>query len=70
MDKEERLLFPAAVSVLQKSDWSEIEARLSNRKDPLFDSVSEKKYHALRGNILRWEQESNANRAQPQRVGH
>ena len=62
MDKEERLLFPAAVKALQPEDWAEIDGRLSNRKDPLFDGVVEKKFHALQNTILRWEWETQADR--------
>jgi hemerythrin-like domain-containing protein len=69
MDKEERLLFPAAVKALRSDDWAEVDARLDDRKDPLFNDVIEKKYHALQQTILRWEQETaeirmNVNRAQ------
>ncbi len=63
MDKEELLLFPAAVKALLAEDWKEIDGRLNNRKDPLFDGVTEKKFHALQKTILRWERETQANRA-------
>jgi hemerythrin-like domain-containing protein len=63
MRKEEQLLFPAAVKALQKEDWAEIEARMNDRKDPLFDGVTDKKFDALRQTILRWEQETGENRA-------
>ena len=33
MDKEERLLFPAAIKALRLEDWAEIDARLNDRKD-------------------------------------
>jgi hemerythrin-like domain-containing protein len=68
MDKEERLLFPAAVKALQPEDWAEIDERLDNRKDPLFDGVIEKKFRALQRTISRWEQEIQANRVKPERV--
>jgi len=63
MQKEERLLFPAAVKALQKDDWTEIEARMNDRKDPLFDGVTDKKFDALRQTIMRWEQETDESRA-------
>jgi hemerythrin-like domain-containing protein len=63
MQKEERLLFPAAIKALQKDDWAEIEARMNDRKDPLFDGATDKKFDALRQSILRWEQETGEARA-------
>ncbi len=63
MQKEERLLFPAAVKALQRDDWAEIETRMNDRKDPLFDGVTDKKFDALRQTILRWEQETGECRA-------
>lgn len=62
MDKEERLLFPVAVKALRLEDWAEIDARLNDRKDPLFNGVIEKKFHALQRTILRWERETGTNR--------
>ncbi len=68
MHKEEQLLFPAAVKALQRGDWAEIETRMSDRKDPLFDDAVEKKFQALRQSILRWELESGETRVKAQRV--
>ena len=66
--KEERLLFPAAVKALRSEDWAEIDARLDDRKDPLFDSVVEEKFHNLQRTILRWEQETEETRADLARI--
>jgi len=63
LQKEERLLFPAAAKALRPQDWAEIDARLDDRKDPLFDSVVEEKFHNLQKTILRWEQETEEARA-------
>jgi hemerythrin-like domain-containing protein len=63
LEKEEQLLFPAAVKALRPEDWSEIDARLDTRKDPLFDAVVEEKFHNLQNTILRWEQETEEARA-------
>jgi hemerythrin-like domain-containing protein len=68
MNKEERLLFPAAAKALRPEDWAEIDARLNDRKDPLFDDTAEKKFHALQQTIVRWEQESELNRPIPNPV--
>jgi len=63
LEKEERLLFPAAVKALRPKDWAEIDARLDDRKDPLFNSVVEEKFHNLEKTILRWERETEETRA-------
>jgi hemerythrin-like domain-containing protein len=62
LEKEERLLFPAAVKALQSEDWAEIDARLDDRKDPLFNSLVEEKFHNLQRTILRWELETRESR--------
>jgi hemerythrin-like domain-containing protein len=62
LEKEERLLFPAAIKALRSEDWAEIDARLDDRKDPLFDSAVEEKFHNLQETILRWEQETEETR--------
>ena len=63
MDKEELMLFPAAVAALKPEDWADIDTRLSDRKDPLFDSHGQKKFQSLQKTILRWERETQATRA-------
>jgi hemerythrin-like domain-containing protein len=68
MDKEERLLFPAAVNGFRPDDWAEIDARLSDRKDPLFNGVIETKFQALQRTILRWERETEISRMKTTRV--
>jgi hemerythrin-like domain-containing protein len=68
MDKEERLLFPAAIKGLRPEDWADIDARLNDRKDPLFNGVIETKFQALQRTILRWEQETETSRVKPSRV--
>jgi hemerythrin-like domain-containing protein len=61
---EERVLFPTALLVLQPQDWAEIEARLSDARDPLFAARAEAKFDALQRRILQWEQENEAERKQ------
>jgi hemerythrin-like domain-containing protein len=63
LEKEERLLFPAAIKALRREDWAEIDARLDAREDPLFNSVVEEKFRNLQRTILRWEQETEESRA-------
>jgi hemerythrin-like domain-containing protein len=62
LNKEERLLFPAALTALRPEDWAEIDARLDDRTDPLFESVVEEKFHNLQKTILRWERETEETR--------
>jgi hemerythrin-like domain-containing protein len=68
MDKEERLLFPAAVKSLRPEDWADIDARLNDRKDPLFNGVIETKFQALQRTILRWERETETSRLKTARA--
>ena len=68
MQSEERLLFPAAVKALLPEDWAEIDARMNDRKDPLFDDVIENKFHALQRTILQWEQDTEETRLNMIRV--
>jgi hemerythrin-like domain-containing protein len=68
LQKEEQLLFPAAIKALRRQDWAEIDARLDDRKDPLFDGVVEEKFHDLQNTILRWEQETEEARAALSRI--
>jgi hemerythrin-like domain-containing protein len=68
MDKEERLLFPAAVQRLKPEDWGAIDARLGDRKDPLFNGAVETKFQALQRTILRWEREAESGRVKVARA--
>lgn len=68
MDKEERLLFPAAVQRLRPEDWAAIDARLNDRKDPLFNGAVETKFQALQRTILRWERETETSRVKTARA--
>ena len=68
MDKEERLLFPAAVQRLRPEDWADIDARLNDHKDPLFNGVVETKFQALQRTILRWQRETESSRVKPVRA--
>ena len=68
IEKEERLLFPSAVNALRLEDWAEIDARLNDRKDLLFNDANENSFRALQQTILRWEQEVEVNRVKTSRV--
>jgi hemerythrin-like domain-containing protein len=62
MAKEEQLLFPAALETLTPEDWAKIDARLDERKDPMFDGVVQGRFQNLHATILRWEQETEEQR--------
>ena len=68
MDKEELLLFPAAVQRLRPEDWAAIDARLEDRKDPLFNGAVETKFQALQRTILRWQRETETSRVKTARA--
>jgi hypothetical protein len=62
MQNEERSLFPAAVEALLPEGWAEIDARMKNPQDPLFNDVIEKKYQSLHRTILQWERDTEETR--------
>ena len=63
MAMEERYFFPVALNALQPQDWTEIDARLTDRKDPLFNDVVEEKFEVVRSHILQLEQEAETERS-------
>ncbi len=58
MDKEERAFLPAARRSLSEADFADIEARLSQRVDPLFGAGGEARFAALRQDILHWAEDA------------
>ncbi len=52
LEMEETVFFPAALKALGPGDWAEIDAQVSNREDPLFGAKVEKRFAALREEIL------------------
>ncbi len=62
MMMEDRDFFPAALKALEPQDWTEIASGLSGHNDPLFSDIAEQKFDALRKQILRLEQEAEAER--------
>jgi hemerythrin-like domain-containing protein len=62
MAKEERVLFPVALTALQPADWAEVALQLADRFDPLNQPSLEEKYDALRRTILKLEDEAEAER--------
>ena len=52
MEMEENLFFPAALRSIGESDWAEIDAQVTDRDDPLFGATVEKRFQALRDEII------------------
>jgi len=62
IELEERVLFPAAIQVLQPGDWARIDARMGDERDPLFNQTIEQKFRSLEQKFLQWEQENEDDR--------
>ena len=62
MAMEERIVFPAALEALQPEDWADIAAKLADRGDPFYQPGFEEKFNMLRRNILKMEEEAEAER--------
>ena len=53
---EDQRFFPAARTALTAEDWRAIEDQLTEGNDPLFGSRPDRRFKALREEILRWDQ--------------
>jgi len=62
MEIEERELFPVALAVLTTDDWVELDARLRDAGDPLFNRQIEIRFEALAKRLAAWELEDEAQR--------
>ena len=62
MAMEERVVFPAALDALRPEDWADIALRLADRYDPFYQAGFEEKFNKLRRNILKMEEETEAER--------
>ena len=63
MVMEERVVFPAALSALRPEDWADIARKLGDRADPFYQPGFAEKFNALGRNILKMEEEAEAERA-------
>jgi hemerythrin-like domain-containing protein len=63
MAMEERIVFPAALDALRPEDWADIALRLADRDDPFYQAGFEQKFNRLRRNILKMEEEAEAERS-------
>jgi hemerythrin-like domain-containing protein len=52
MAAEEKHFFPLALRVLTAEDWAEIDARITDRADPLFGATVETRFESLHRTIL------------------
>lgn len=57
MAMEEERFFPKALETLSEEDWTEVDAQLVDRDDPLFGADIEQRFRTLRETILQWERE-------------
>lgn len=62
MAMEERIVFPAAVNALRSEDWADLALKLADRADPFYQLDFEQKFNTLRRNILKMEEEAQAER--------
>ena len=53
MRTEEADILPLAASLLSKDDWSAVDAAIAHIADPLFGVSAERRYAALREQIVR-----------------
>jgi hemerythrin-like domain-containing protein len=63
MELEERELLPNALASLHAEDWTDLDARLADTRDPLFNREAEASFEQLKQRIARWERENQADRA-------
>lgn len=63
MKMEEQQFFPAALDALTDKDWAELDAKMTDPKDPLVPEQLEEAFKTLQVRILEWEQEDQAERA-------
>jgi hemerythrin-like domain-containing protein len=63
MAMEERIVFPAALAALRPRDWADIALRLADRYDPFYQPGFEQKFNIKRRDILRMEEEAEAERS-------
>jgi hemerythrin-like domain-containing protein len=57
---EEERFFPLALEKLTPEDWAEIDARITDEDDPVFGAEASAEFAALRKDLLRWEEEDEA----------
>jgi hemerythrin-like domain-containing protein len=63
MELEERELLPNALASLHAEDWTDLDARLADTRDPLFNREAEASFEQFKQRIARWERENQADRA-------
>ena len=51
MRKEEEVFFPEALALLDAADWEDIEGKITNPTDPLFNTKAAHRLTALRDRL-------------------
>jgi hemerythrin-like domain-containing protein len=62
MAMEERVVFPATLNALRPEDWADIALKFADRSDPFYQPGFEQKFNRVRRNILKMEEEAEAER--------
>ena len=62
MTMEERVVFPTVLNALQPQDWADVALKMADRSDPFHHPSFEEKFNRLRRNILKMEEEAEAER--------
>jgi hemerythrin-like domain-containing protein len=63
MAMEERVVFPTVLNALQPQDWADVALKMADRSDPFHHPSFEEKFNRLHRNILKMEEEAEAERA-------
>jgi len=63
MAMEERVVFPTVLNALQPQDWADVALKMADRSDPFHQPGFEEKFNRLHRNILKMEEEAEAERA-------
>ena len=63
MAMEERVVFPAILNALQPQDWADVALKMADRSDVFYQPGFEEKFNRLHRNILKMEEEAEAERA-------
>ena len=60
LEMEEERFFPEALAALTAEDWAEVDRRITQEKDPIFETEVSRDYADLRDRILKWEAQGEA----------
>jgi hemerythrin-like domain-containing protein len=63
MEFEEGELVPSALASLRTKDWTDLDERLADARNPLFSREVETRFEQLKQRIAQWERENEVDRA-------